>query len=259
MRARVAMPLLLLGAACATPGQVRRVETQVAVLERSQARADSARAAELTRIIGMQQQGMDSLTALGRALELSGRESMSEFTEVRRSLLALQELSGQSQRRLSELRNQLEVRESQLVAPSATPGDSAAVSGTTATVTNASADALYQAARAQSQQGAMAAARLGYRRLLDLYPTSSLAPDATFGMADSFDPAVPDSARVYYSEVISKFATSSRAPTALFKLAKLAERRNDRAAVKAYYGQVIDRYPQSDEARLARDAMRALP
>lgn len=257
MRAGVATSLtLLLAAACATPGQVRRVETQVAVLERSQARADSARAAELTRIIALQQRGIDSLGSLSRVLERSARDNQSEFTEVRRSLLALQELSGQSQRRLSELRNQLEVRGAELPAGVKPAGDSTRPP----TVINApSADAIYMAARAQNQQGAVASARIGFRRLLELYPTSPLAPDATYGLADTFDPVVPDSARVYYGTVVSKYPTSSRAPTALFKLGKLAERRQDRTAARAYYQQVVDRYSQSDEAKLARDALRALP
>ena len=258
MRGRLATPLLLLlGAACATPGQVRRVETQVAVLERAQARTDSARAIELSRILAMQQRGMDSLLALARALERNGRDNQAEFTEVRRSLLALQELSGQSQRRLSELRNQLEVRGAEPPVVVA-PGDTTRVG--VATVTNApSAEAMYQAARGQNQQGAVMSARLGFRRLLELYPASPLAPDATYGLADTFDPAVPDSARVYYSAVVAKYPTSSRAPTALFKLGKLAERRQDRTAARAYYQQAVDRYPQSDEAKLARDALRALP
>lgn len=256
MRSRVAISLLLLGAACATPGQVRRVETQVAVLERTQARADSARAAELTRIISMQQRSMDSLIALTRTLERSGRDNQAEFLEIRRSLLALQELSGQSQRRLSELRNQLEVRSAE-PPPAMVPGDTAAVPSQP--VNQPSADAIYSAARGQSQQGAMASARFGYRRVLELYPTSPLAADATYGIADTFDPSQPDSARVYYSDVVRKYSRSSRAPTALFKLGKLAERKADRAAARAYYQQVIDRYPQSDEAKLARDALRALP
>ncbi|MES2125297.1 MAG: tetratricopeptide repeat protein [Gemmatimonadota bacterium] len=256
MRPRVASLLLLLGAACATPGQVRRVETQVAVMERSQARADSARAAELSRIIALQQSSIDSLVSLRSRLEQSGRENQSEFTEVRRSLLALQELSGQSQQRLSELRSQLEVRTAE--PPAAVPVDSTGAAAPPA-MTAPSAQAIYQAARAQSQQGAVSSARLGFRRLLEVYPTSPLAPDATFGLADSFDPAQPDSARVYYSEVLTKYPTSSRAPTALFKLGKLAERRQDRSAARAYYQQLIDRYPQSDEAKLARDALRAIP
>ncbi|MEP6590088.1 MAG: tetratricopeptide repeat protein [Gemmatimonadota bacterium] len=248
--------LLLVAAACATPGQVRRVETQVAVMERSQARADSARAAELSRIIALQQTSIDSLVSLRGALERNGRDNQSEFTEVRRSLLALQELSGQSQRRLSELRSQLEVRTAE--PPVRAPGDTTAA-GVTPQVAAPSAQAIYQAARAQSQQGAVSSARMGFRRLLEVYPTSPLASDATFGIADTFDPAQPDSARVYYSEVVTKYAASPRAPTALFKLGKLAERRQDREGARGYYQQVIDRYPQSDEAKLARDALRAIP
>lgn len=257
MRSRVATSLLLLGAACATPGQVRRVETQVAVLERTQARADSARAAELTRIIAMQQRSMDSLVALSRQLQQGGRDNQAEFTEIRRSLLVLQELSGQSQRRLSDLRNQLEVRSAE--PPAVVPGDTTTPGAGQPPVNQPSADAIYSAARGQAQQGAMTSARFGFRRVLELYPTSPLAADATYGIADTFDPAQPDSARVYYSEVVTKYPRHARAPTALFKLGKLAERKPDRVAARTYYQQVIDRYPQSDEAKLARDALRALP
>ncbi len=58
---RLALLALTGVAACATPAQVQRVETRVAVVEREQARGDSARAADLARITASQQQLMDSL------------------------------------------------------------------------------------------------------------------------------------------------------------------------------------------------------
>ena len=111
MRTRYAALCLLGAAACATPGQVRRVETQVAVMQRNQERADSARAAELARIIAMQTRAMDSLVALTRTLDRvdrGSREQTAELLEARKQILAIQQRIDQSQQGLRELRAQLD-------------------------------------------------------------------------------------------------------------------------------------------------------
>ena len=53
-------------------------------------------------------------------------------------------------------------------------------------------------------------------------------------------------------------AGTSRAPSALYNLGLLAERRKDNAKAKDAYQRVVQKYPQSDEAELARDRLKAL-
>ena len=56
----------------------------------------------------------------------------------------------------------------------------------------------------------------------------------------------------------TSIATSARAPSALYNLGLLAERRKDSAKAKEAYQRVVQKYPQSDEAALARDRLKAL-
>ena len=58
--------------------------------------------------------------------------------------------------------------------------------------------------------------------------------------------------------MVDKYATSPRAPSALYNLGLLAERRKETAKARDAYQRVVQKYPQSDEAALARDRLKAL-
>ena len=109
--ARRVLPVgLLLLVGCATNGGLRRVETQVAVLRVETARRDSARAAELDRIIALQDRLLDSLVHTQQALHAFRSTTVADLADIARQLVQIQELTGQSQQRLSELRSDLEAR-----------------------------------------------------------------------------------------------------------------------------------------------------
>jgi TolA-binding protein len=57
---------------------------------------------------------------------------------------------------------------------------------------------------------------------------------------------------------MQKYPSSSRASSALYNLGLLAERRKDTKKARDAYQRVVQRYPQSDEAALARDRLKAL-
>ena len=135
------------------------------------------------------------------------------------------------------------------------PGDSARPTPEGGT---ASADQMYEASLAQLRRGSLSTARLGLREMLRQYPTSERAPDALYFIGQSFASENPDSAAAYYREVVDKHPTSPRAAAALYNLGLLAERRKDMAGARDAYQRVTQKYPQSDEAALARDRMKAL-
>jgi TolA-binding protein len=58
--------------------------------------------------------------------------------------------------------------------------------------------------------------------------------------------------------VRAKFPQSPRAPTALYKIGLLAERRKDVATARATYQRVMQEYPRSEEADLARERLASL-
>jgi tol-pal system protein YbgF len=239
-------------AGCVTKGDVQRVQDDVALFKAETARRDSARAAQLSEVVRIQQRIMDSLTTGRKAVGQLRGDLASDLYNIQQQLVQLQELTGQSQQRLSELRTQLEARGEQIASTSS--------SDTTrpASPSAASADQMYEASLAQLRRGSTSTARLGLREMLRLYPTSERAGDALYFIGQSFAAENPDSAAAYYGQVVQKYPASSRAGSALYNLGLLAERRKDTKKAKDAYQRVVQKYPQSDEAALARDRLKAL-
>jgi tol-pal system protein YbgF len=264
--ARLAAALVVAAglAGCVSKGDVQLVQGEVALLRAESLRRDSVRASQLAEVIQIQRQIMDSLAATRRATGQLKGDVASDLYNIQQQLVQLQELTGQSQQRLSELRTQLEARGAQIetTAPPAggsttpTPGDTARPAG--AGSSSASADQMYEASLAQLRRGSTGTARLGLREMLRSYPTSSRAPDALYFIGQSFAAENPDSAADYYGQVVDRFSTSPRAPSALYNLGLLAERKKDNTRARDAYQRVVQKYPQSDEAALARDRLKAL-
>jgi tol-pal system protein YbgF len=232
------------------------VQGEVALLKAEMARRDSARAAELGEVIQLQRRLMDSLTANRRAVAQLKGDLSTDLYNIQQQLVQLQELTGQSQQRLTELRTRLEARGAQIeTAPPPMPGDSARPDPSGA---SASADQMYEASLAQLRRGSLSTARLGLREMIRLHPTSERTPDALYFIGQSFASENPDSAAAYYGQVVERYASSPRAASALYNLGLLAERRKDNAGARAAYQRVAEKYPQSDEAALARDRLKAL-
>jgi tol-pal system protein YbgF len=245
---------------CVSKGDIQMVQGEVALLRAETLRRDSTRAAQLAEVIQLQRQIMDSLTTSQRAVAQLKGDISSDLYNIQQQLVQLQELTGQSQQRLSELRTQLEARGAQIETgappsgPTPAPGDTAQPTG----APSASADQMYEASLAQLRRGSTGTARLGLREMLRTYPTSPRAPDALYFIGQSFAAENPDSAAQYYGQVVDKYPTSARAPSALYNLGLVAERRKETAKAKDAYQRVVQKYPQSDEAALARDRLKAL-
>ena len=253
LRAWLGAGLLTTLAGCVTKSDVQRVQDDIALFKAETARRDSARAAQLTELIRVQQRVMDSLTTSRRAVGQLRGDIASDLYNIQQQLVQLQELTGQSQQRLMELRTQLEARGEQLATTA--PGDTARPAGPSS---QASADQMYEASLAQLRRGSTSTARLGLREMLRVYPTSERAGDALYFIGQSFAAENPDSAAFYYEQVVQKYPTSSRAGSALYNLGLLAERRKDTRRAREAYQRVVQRYPQSDEAALARERLKAL-
>ncbi len=248
---------------CATKGQVRLLEGEVRSMRIETARRDSARAAALAAVIGLQQRILDSVVAGREALRTLDVRLQADNTDIQRQLLQIQELTGQSQRRLSELKAQVDARAEQSqasgvappTAPLDTSGRAPVAPGTTPIV---SADQMYQGARLQLNRGAVGTARRGFQEFLRTYPTHELVPDALFYVGESFAVESADSAVAYWTRVVAQYPRSAKASTALYKMGRIEELRNNRAAARGYYDRLLKEYPRSDEADLAREQLRNL-
>jgi tol-pal system protein YbgF len=250
VRSPLALILGLL-AGCALKGDVRKVELQVQALQAQMAKSDTARAAEQDTVLAAVRVVQQALTAQQAYLVQLRGDLRTELISVEQQLVAIQELTGQSQQRLTELRSRLETRSQQ-------PDPNAVPTGPSGNPAGPGPDQMYDASLQQYRRGSTATARLGFREFLRVYPSHERAPDALYYVAESFEQSAPDSAAAVYDQLVKGYPNTARAPSALYKLGKLAEQRGDKAAARQFYQRVIAGYPRSPEADLARQNQQRL-
>ena len=245
----------------ASVAQLDEVNEQVSVSRAEAAASDSVRATQLVQILRTLRALNDSIGTLNLRLTRLRAETQAEVRAMRQEVNQVLEVTGQSERRLKELRDQIDRRARQLPQSPAT----AAVNGDTITSATAPVEAapgpdeLLQIGRDQLTRGGNSAARAALTDLLTRYPDSELASEAQFYVAESYAAeratAAADSA---YSTVVTKYPTSPRAPTAFYKRGVMAQTAGRRTAARRLYTDLIAQYPSSDEAELARERLRVL-
>jgi tol-pal system protein YbgF len=277
--------LLATGACFATREDVQALHADVQTLRADNARSDSARRAALDRVVTSLNVVRDSLGLLStRVVKMQG-DVRGDLYNVGQQLVQIQELTGQSQQRVQELRASLEAKQSDIqssTAPSSVPpatGSTAAPAGAGSTSSSYPAtrpgaaatpapsgggatpgpNQLFQISLEQLRRGSPGAARTGLQTLLRQYPTSDLVPDAQFYLGEAYhqegNAAGADSA---YAAVVSGYPTSPRAPTALYKRALGMEEKGNVVGARGLLNDLVTRYPRSDEAALAKERLRTL-
>ena len=244
----------------ASIGQVDGLREELNVVRMDNAAADSARVTQLVQILNTIRAIDDTLAALGTRLSRFRAESQSETRALRQAVMQVQEVSGQSQQRLQEMRATLEQRNRPpaVMPPSAGGGT---VPATTAQPVDdgPGANELFQLGRDQLSRGGNSAARAAFGDLLRRFPQSDIASDAQFHLGEAYaaegNPAAADSA---YALVVSKYPTTPRAPTALYKRGVIAQTARRTTAARRLFNELVRSYPESDEADLARERLRLL-
>jgi len=250
---------LATGACFATRTDVRILQEDVASVRASAQRADSARAAQIAQVATTLGEVTDSIRSANARLAQWQAKSQGDLRSIQEQLLQIQELTGQSQQRLIELRSQIEERNSQMVVPAAAPvpGDTTRPAPAAAAPASPGPATLYKLAFDQMSRGSHGTARTGFQELLTQYPTSDLAADAQYYIGETFNAegntAAADSV---FTLVVSTYPRAPRAATALYKHGLFLQKaKRDREARQAFQS-VIDKYPRSDEAELAREQLR---
>lgn len=221
----------------ATRQDVEILQQDLRLVRAEAVRDDSIRAVQIQRLA-------DSVTALNRRVVDFRAETRGRLSTVDEQLTRTQEIAGQSQTRVQEMRAVLE--QARPVVPdtgaAGTPGP----------------NQLYQLGRDQFMRGSNTAARTAFQELLSSHPESDMAGDAQFHVAETYSAegnnAAADSV---YAIVATRYPNSPRAVTALYKRGVIAEQAGRRADARRYFNEVVSRFPRSDEAALARDRLRA--
>jgi tol-pal system protein YbgF len=247
-----------LSAGCALRGDVRRVELEVASVKDEVRGGDAARKAQIDSMLALVAAVQQALVAQQAYLVQMRGDARTDLLSVQQQLVAIQELTGQSQQRLTELRGRLDAQARQPVPPVENPNPTGAPVGPSGEPAGPGPDRMYDLSLQQYRRGSLGTARLGFREFLRVYATDDRAADALFYIGETFAPENPDSAAAVYQQVVKSYPSSLRAPSALYKLGLLAESGGSKAAARTYYQRVVAGYPRSDEANLARDKLQRL-
>lgn len=263
------LPVVVLttGGCFATRSDLRVLQGDLQTVRQESARADSVHRAELARVSRVLSLVADTLGVVSSASQRMRGDVLEDLQAIRQQLIAIQELTGQSQRRIQELRAEMEARAAEAAAAAATPvpPPSGSTGAGTPPVAGGSAPSagpaqLYQLGQDQLRRGSNATARGAFEELLKSYPNSDLAVDALYGVAESYaaegNGVAADSA---YAKVVERFPRSDKAPTALYKRATALRSVGQTERARVLYQQIVDRYPRSDAALLAQDFLRARP
>lgn len=261
-RLRHFLPVALLatGACFATRSDVRILQGDLMTMRQEAARADSARARQIAQVLAALTIVGDSLENTGSRLTAYQGENRGEFRAIGQQMLQLQELVGQSQAVINRLREENEARAQQMVQIPVAPTvvDSANPAAVVPpTMTNPGPNQLYQNGLAQARRGSYGTAQAAFEELLRLYPTSDLAPDATYYLAEAYDnDGKTDRADSTFLSVVAQFPKATRAPTSLYKVGLSLARRGKRAEARAMMDRVVREYPRTDAAELAAEWLR---
>ena len=186
-RARFApVAFLATGACVATRNDVRILQQDLSVMRAEAAQRDSARDRRLQELLTLLARSNDSLATVSQRLMRFQGDALGDTKKIQEMIIQVQELTGQSQRVIRELRSDLEQRAEDAANAAAAvppaPGDTT----TRTPPPGPGPTQLYEQATAQLRRGSTGAARDAFAQLLTRYPQSDLAPDAQYYVAETF-------------------------------------------------------------------------
>ena len=241
---------LVLAGCLASKTDIALLQTELQTMRGESARGDSARRVQIDQALGQLTRVNDSVRAVSVRLAKLQADVANEHYQISREVIQLQELSGQSTRRLQELRGALEERAPAGAQPA--PGDSARPAAP-------GPGQLFQSSLDQLRRGSVGVARSGFEELLRTYPTYEDAPEAMVYIAETYaaerNQVAADSV---YGLVVQRYPRSPKAATALYKRALVLKSAGQNAAARAALERIVREYPRSDEATLAREQLRTL-
>jgi tol-pal system protein YbgF len=234
----LALALLPLLGACATKRDLRDLRAEVQTLQSSNQEL-------LTDVQRQNAQALDSLSS--QLLRMRGDFTAQNY-QTEQLLVQLMELTGQSQTRLNELREQLRQR-GEAMGNGAAAGPAAA----------GNPDEIFNAALASLRRGSFSTARAGFEEFLRSFPRDDRAPEAQFYIGESyFEARDLERAWAAYGRVLELYPASPRASTALYKAALISLQQGNRDRARVMFNQVVSAYPRSEEAPLARQQLQQM-
>ncbi len=244
---------LALSGCLASKSDMLILQSQLQAMQATSARSDTARATQIDRVLSQVQQSNDSVRSLSARLAKLQSTVTTDDYEMGRQILQIQELSGQSQRRLQELRASLEERSQSAASVSVAAGSAPSAPA------GPGPAQLFQTSLDQLRRGSSTVARSGFEELLRTYPQSDDAPEALVYIAETYSAERNQvAADSVYGLVVDRYPASPKAATALYKRALAFRTAGRTAQARTAFERIVREYSRSDEAALAREQLRTL-
>lgn len=233
----------------AMQSDVRNLQAEVIDLQ-VQMRADQDR---LLRELALQNEAtLDSLRA--QNIRLRG-DFTNQLVQIERQLVTIQELTGQGQQRLAELREQIRANEEALRRSM----DAAALGGAGVPMSDDAPEAVFAAAEAMVERGSLSTARLGFQEFVSSFPQHALVPQARLYIGEILEQEEElDAAVAEYNSLVAAHPTSPEAPAALLRVALIERQRGNDSRARTLLNDITSDYARSPEAEQARAELRRM-
>lgn len=120
------------------------------------------------------------------------------------------------------------------------------------------ADQLYNSAYLDFTKGEYQTAIMGFRRFIQLFPSSEMADNAQYWVGECFYSLNQlDSAEAEFKQVKNRYPEGNKVPAALYKLGLIYQLEGKSSAAQEKFKEVIENYPSSAEAKLAQERLKA--
>lgn len=221
-------------------------------VEALQAQVDGLRASQEQMLRELRQQNALLLDSLSRQGTRTRGDIANRLLQMERQMVQIQELTGQSQQSVAQLRQQLQERARELDRAEATPDAPPAADAS-------EAQEVYDTALAAFERNSFSTAREGFEEFLRVAPRHRLAADAQFYVGETYaQSGQADRAVQAFTRVVELHPTSPRASAALFRTGQVELGRNRRDEARARFNQLVRAYPDAPDARRARQELQRM-
>ena len=181
-----------------------------------------------------------------------------ELREIQDQLSRLTELTGQIQRTLAALREQMRDLERPVVPP-VRPQDSDSALVANPIAGGDTADQAWSTARSQFNRGQLGTAKFAFESFVEIYPEHANAPLALYLLGDILEQEGRlEEAVEGFLRVGELFPTSDRVSQALYRVGALHVLLGDEGQARQYLERVIATYPDTGAAALAQEKLREI-
>lgn len=233
----VALLVPILGG-CATKRDLRDLQAEITQMQDRQERL-------LRELQRQNAAGLDSIQM--QNIRLRG-DFTNHLVQIERQLVQIQELTGQGQQRLAELRQTLQSREEALRRAqdpfTANAGDP---------------EELFSSAESALERGSLATARAGFEEFVRAFPEHPLTAEARLQLGTVLaQDGQTQQALEEFSRILELHPNSPAAASALYRAALVERDRGNADRARSMLNQLTAAYPTSPEAAEARDELRRL-